>query len=731
MKRVGRIGSVLLVVVLTTVPAYAQLTEMKLLTPNGGESLVPGAVYEITWEGVKDNGDGVQLELSTDAGITWKNIAAPWIGLSYSWTVPQVESATCLIRVTHLVGSIGAPQSLGSLSDGRVEKMRNVDFSTDGERLIAVSDSMVSIWDVATRTLVRAISTRKLANETALSRDGRLIAVTPSKLDLIGMPPTVQIFDMNTGALYRTVVLHTAYDTMDIVNSVSFNADGSRLAVASHWYSTLWNVQSGELLDTLRSYSGGARVTALDYDGPGNRILLMDASGAVERDAVSMAAFGRVQGSFGLGHYGPEPELVTGGLDTVRVGDLATGSIIFKRSYTPGSSSKGVKSSRLNGRMVAHDDKSAPKVYHYLVGYAIAEIAGAGPVRWADMSPDGQIIVTVDKLGAVKLWSLPLRRDVSDAHFSIGNTLPVPLALDLGIRRGRRSSDTTITSFFRNTTSIPLQVTGITITGYHAGDFAITDGAPPLTIAPNQTAPLTLRITPPDTGMRSAALEIQTSAGNFTTRLDAHAQYGRITPLATETLIGDVVIGQSFVRGLDVFANTGNVPITLDTMLIKGEGAENLTVLEGGNFPFDLAAGATHRVVVRFTPTDTLPKDPGVTFRNEFGFFFGARFYARGVRTAAVGLEEPFGFDEALIVGITPQPARDELFVDVLLREAGDMSIDIRDMTGALLTTHSLSNVSAGASRQRIVTYDLPAGVYVATVHTGELQSSKSFVIVR
>jgi hypothetical protein len=73
---------------------------VSLLTPNGGERLVSGSTYEITWQSTGTVQD-VLLEYSADNGVSWADVnTVPNTG-SYAWEVPDVNnSQQCLVRVS-------------------------------------------------------------------------------------------------------------------------------------------------------------------------------------------------------------------------------------------------------------------------------------------------------------------------------------------------------------------------------------------------------------------------------------------------------------------------------------------------------------------------------------------------------------------------------------------------------------------------------------------------------
>jgi len=82
--------------VFSILPAGSQA--VTLTAPNGGESLVGGANYNITWEAT--NITQVVLQYSIDNGTNWENIAtAQGSTGSFTWTVPSVNSTECLVRI--------------------------------------------------------------------------------------------------------------------------------------------------------------------------------------------------------------------------------------------------------------------------------------------------------------------------------------------------------------------------------------------------------------------------------------------------------------------------------------------------------------------------------------------------------------------------------------------------------------------------------------------------------
>lgn len=74
-----------------------------MIAPNGGESWTEGETHTISWQAPLDAVD-VLLELSTDNGITWSDVATrPAKPARLDWTVPHVADVpvtTCIVKIS-------------------------------------------------------------------------------------------------------------------------------------------------------------------------------------------------------------------------------------------------------------------------------------------------------------------------------------------------------------------------------------------------------------------------------------------------------------------------------------------------------------------------------------------------------------------------------------------------------------------------------------------------------
>ncbi|MFZ6034064.1 MAG: PQQ-binding-like beta-propeller repeat protein [Melioribacter sp.] len=78
---------------------------LKIVSPNGGETLPAGTQQEIKWSG--ENVAKLKIEYTVDDGKTWLIVADSASGSAgkYSWAVPVINSSLCKIRLTDLENS--------------------------------------------------------------------------------------------------------------------------------------------------------------------------------------------------------------------------------------------------------------------------------------------------------------------------------------------------------------------------------------------------------------------------------------------------------------------------------------------------------------------------------------------------------------------------------------------------------------------------------------------------
>jgi len=87
---------------------------LTLLSPVGGDSLSGGSSSAITW--TSTNVTNIKIEYTSDNGSTWNTVVASVAAASgtYSWSVPNVNSTLCMVRISDASNSLLSSQSLNT-----------------------------------------------------------------------------------------------------------------------------------------------------------------------------------------------------------------------------------------------------------------------------------------------------------------------------------------------------------------------------------------------------------------------------------------------------------------------------------------------------------------------------------------------------------------------------------------------------------------------------------------
>jgi len=140
------------------------------------------------------------------------------------------------------------------------DEVARVSISPDGKTLAAHDESVLTLWDVSTGSLLsRTEEVEGMAFEIAFSSDSKCIAAASDEDE-----GNARIRNARTGELQQTFSLED-----ERMLSVAFSPDGEMLATGSEVLS-VWDVETGELLHTLldpgaHSLSITAAVERHDY----------------------------------------------------------------------------------------------------------------------------------------------------------------------------------------------------------------------------------------------------------------------------------------------------------------------------------------------------------------------------------------------------------------------------------------------------------------------------------
>lgn len=247
------------------------------------------------------------------------------------------------------------------------DTVASVAFSPDGDLLASGSwDRQIKLWDVRAGVEVRSLSNHwHYVTSVAFGPDGLMLASGSTDR-------SIRLWEVATG-----IQLHEMGDwkSGNDVSSVSFSSDGELVASGHNHGVRLWDVSTGDLIQTLLGhdgslYPGSEGVQSVAFS-PGSDIL---ASGSRDRRIILWDI-----------HTFPKHRTLSGHNGTVT-------SVAF----TP------------DGQfLVSGSTDGSIKLWQVSTGQEIFTLNDAGPqVTSVAISPDGKYLVSGSSDGTVRVWSM-------------------------------------------------------------------------------------------------------------------------------------------------------------------------------------------------------------------------------------------------------------------------------------------------------------------------------------
>ena len=169
-----------------------------------------------------------------------------------------------------------------ALLTGNTGHVSSVAFSPDGNMIISGNeDGTVWVWNTHTGEHIQTFGAADWVLSVAFSPDGKTIASGGGHLE--GLGSGIQLLDIKTGKFLK--VFGGPFATL----SVCFSPDGKTIASSGdEWDSNirLWDVQSGELLKTLKKRTAfedfeGRDVNSVVFNPNGNMIASGSSNGTI------------------------------------------------------------------------------------------------------------------------------------------------------------------------------------------------------------------------------------------------------------------------------------------------------------------------------------------------------------------------------------------------------------------------------------------------------------------
>ena len=154
-----------------------------------------------------------------------------------------------------------------------------------------------------------------------------------------------------------------------------------------------------------------------------------------------------------------------------------------------------------------------------------------------------------------------------------------------------------------NEGTAPLSITAITLTGDHADQFAITQGAEAVVLNSGETHPVIVAFRPLSAGAKNANLQIASDDPDenpLLIPLTGNDEAPDIAAVPAALAFGDVAVGDSASLAVSL-QNEGTATLEITNMAITGAQSASFSIENGGD-PVALEAGQSVSVTIKFKP---------------------------------------------------------------------------------------------------------------------------------
>jgi hypothetical protein len=297
----------------------------------------------------------------------------------------------------------------------------------------------------------------------------------------------------------------------------------------------------------------------------------------------------------------------------------------------------------------------------------------------------------------------------------------------------------------QNTGTGALLISSIDFSGPNAGDFVVLNPpAYPITIAPNGSLALTVRLIPALSGTRSARINLNNNDSNeslydfaiqgigATPEINIQGNNQNIpagnntSSTANNTDFGSVQTGAS-VNKTFFLQNTGNGTLTVSGINFSGANASEFSLVSAPAFPWVIVGSGSQSITVRFLPTVSGNRSAKININNDDSDEAAYDFLLTG--TSATDVSIKTNTKDASLVSLFPNPTKDEAVLSILSEKSQNATISIIDITGKMVSTTIEKDLASGENQINLNTSELKNGIYFVRVVTAEKTSEIKMIV--
>lgn len=568
---------------------------LRLDAPNGSEQLLAGVDTVIRWSNALPD-DFVRIELSTDNGASWSSVSENAQGLSYPWQPGPQTTGSALVRVSRTVID---PSDILVLR-GQDQPVYASMFTEDGKHVVTGGhDGSVRVWSAQDGSQERIVGLHSNWVWSVAQKPGTTIIASASH------DGSVRVWDYSSGQRIATIPAEGR------VWSVVFNKDGTKMYVGTdrgiaEVVTSTWTVFTSKAVDQGPVYnmkvSKDGKLLAV-AEGPRatlRSIQTLDVDRAFQQS-------GSVEPQYAVAISPDGKAFASGGADLkVHVYNAADGTV--KNSLPPMKGGVLALDYAADGStlLVAGGDGTA-KTYAASSLVLQTSLTGHNGILYSgSFSSDGKRVVTASTDFTARIWSLERigsTSDVSDAPFTIYGGLRESSPQFMGDVVVGYSTDARRIVVTTKDAS-PLVINSARFSTGDTTEFSILDADLPTRVTANSPCSIDISFSPKQAGPREAYLTFESGMGIFSVLVNGNGVASSITAPSVVDY-GRRIANQSVVDTIiTIRANAAlTTPVQIASMTITGEQSSQYSIVDGGG-SITLAPGQTHKITVRFDPTN-------------------------------------------------------------------------------------------------------------------------------
>ncbi len=592
---------------------------IEVTNPKCGETLLVGDTINVEWIGILRK-DVVQIEYSTDNGMTWDSLSYNTDSLSLEWVVPDEVSDSCLIRVIQMWPN-NVAKTLTLRHNGQVHSGF---FNNEGDKAItASSDGTAIIWNSNTGQKEQILAGHKSSVTYAVFDPDEDYAATSSR------DSTAKLWDLNTGELIRTFEGHTAN-----VNSVNFSYDGVHIITAgSDGTVKIWETETGDLIKSFDVYPGNSgRAWFASFSPDDKHILTSGNDGTAkminiqteetEKIFNTTNAAGKGDAKYAVFNYNASKVAVVSAFDPKRVMvweidgkyEHTINDTLFTLSHNPDSLTNYLINSAsfyYDGKreyiLTSGSDNTArkwgansgeptdPHVFREHTNY----------VETAVFNFDARMVLTASLDHTAKIWNLDqrdLQMDTTDCNFAIAYADAEAYDITLGDVPFGQSLDTIIFPL-KNLSTFDYEVSSFRIGEDLTNSFMfIEENLYPFSLKSLGSPGYELRFEAKELGEQTGRLEIRIPGKTINANISANSVLKDVNVYTNLVDFGKVDLGELKDTTFSVIlTNISESEVTIDSIYLMGF-SKNEFNFSGVDLPLTLNDDEYMPIELRFNP---------------------------------------------------------------------------------------------------------------------------------